>query len=775
MHALDLGGMQISLLRLATSLADRGHKVWMVVQKRGGQLESQLPANIEVIDLKVKRTITSFLPLLGFLRERKPDFVLSGQLHINVMMVAAARLMPGRVRTIVTEHAPPLPLITVNAGWRYRVLPTLITRLYPHADAIVAVSEGVKRELQTLLPPGTRVDVIHNPVTPPDLERLVALPNDDPWFAPGAPPMVLGVGRLAPEKRFDLLLRSFAAATKRQPANLMILGEGPERDNLGRLAASLGIQDRLRLVGFKPNPFSYMKRAAVLVVTSDFEGFGNVLVEAMACGTPVISADCPFGPREILEDGRYGRLVPMGDERAFADAIVETLASTPDRANLHDRAQMFSVERSVRLYAGIMWDLVTRDGKVRASNALAAGGRSNTSETVHISQGSASNMGGEAVLDSSDGHGLASPSRVRVAFYMHDLSGGGVEKMKLGLLPLLVDAGLDVSLLLHSKSGDLLKAVPAGLPIVGFETRRTLHDFFPLWRYLRKERPDVLIVSLNHNNIVALLAKALSFSKTRVIICQHNALSSEAAEMGTWKYRIVPFLYRWLSPIAHGVMSVSQGVAEDLTKTAHIPAERITVIHNPVITPDFPKRLAASASHAWFDDESIPVFVCVGRLVAQKDHDTLLRALALYRKKAPARLLLLGNGPLEAPLRKLCSELEIADAVDFLGFCNNPLPYMKQASALIMSSRYEGFGNVIVEALGCGTPVISTDCPYGPAEILGYGQFGKLTPVGDPEAMAAAMSPDLRRTWPSEMLQERAQQFTAKMAAKRYMDLIGAT
>jgi glycosyltransferase involved in cell wall biosynthesis len=229
-----------------------------------------------------------------------------------------------------------------------------------------------------------------------------------------------------------------------------------------------------------------------------------------------------------------------------------------------------------------------------------------------------------------------------------------------------------------------------------------------------------------------------------------------------------------LSPIADGIVAVSQGVAGDLSQATGIPESRITVINNPAITADFDERVAVDVEHPWLDDPTIPVFVTAGRLVPQKDHETLLRALAIYRKTSPARLLVLGTGPLEEPLRAFAGELGIADAVDFLGFCNNPLPYMRRASAFILSSRYEGFGNVIVEALGCGTPVVSTDCPYGPSEILAGGRWGRLTPVGNAEAMAAALSGDLRKQFPPEKLRERARQFTAGTAVKQYMELFDA-
>jgi len=169
-------------------------------------------------------------------------------------------------------------------------------------------------------------------------------------------------------------------------------------------------------------------------------------------------------------------------------------------------------------------------------------------------------------------------AKLKLAIYMHDLSGSGVERMRLGMLPVLASSGVAVQLLLHSKQGDLLPQLPPDTRVRGFETARTLFDVVPLWRYLRRERPDVLLVSLDHNNVIALIAKAFAQTPTRVVICQHNALSAEASHNNNWKYRVVPFLYRRLAGLAHGIVAVSQGVADDLVATCGIPRERITVI-----------------------------------------------------------------------------------------------------------------------------------------------------------------------------------------------------
>jgi glycosyltransferase involved in cell wall biosynthesis len=202
----------------------------------------------------------------------------------------------------------------------------LVRRYYPWADEIVAVSQGVADDLLELtdLPP-SKVRVLPNPVVTPELVQRAAEPLDDPWFTAGAAPVVLGAGRLDQQKDFPTLIRAFAAVRSRRPARLVILGEGPERGQLESLVEELGITADVRLPGFVSNPFSYMARAAVFVLSSAWEGMPGVLIQAMACGAPVVATDCESGPREALAGGKYGRLVPVGDHLALADAIAGTL------------------------------------------------------------------------------------------------------------------------------------------------------------------------------------------------------------------------------------------------------------------------------------------------------------------------------------------------------------------------------------------------------------------------------------------------------------------
>jgi glycosyltransferase involved in cell wall biosynthesis len=295
-----------------------------------------------------------YLPhLVKLLRELRPDAVLAAAPPSNILGVWARRVCKMNSRVVVSQHNQ-TSLASTNAARRHGGYPPeLLGHVYAQADAIVAVSAGVADDLaRSAGLPRAAIRVVYNPVVNPEVAERAAEPVEHPWFFPGAPPVVLGVGRLTAQKDFPTLIRAFARVRAERPARLVILGKGkPEMDaELRALATSLGCAADVDLPGFILNPFAYMARAGVFVLSSLHEGLPTVLVEALACGCPVVSTDCPSGPAEILDGGRYGALVPVGDEAAMAEAILATLAHPPERSALIARAAEFSVDRATALY-----------------------------------------------------------------------------------------------------------------------------------------------------------------------------------------------------------------------------------------------------------------------------------------------------------------------------------------------------------------------------------------------------------------------------------------
>jgi glycosyltransferase involved in cell wall biosynthesis len=354
LSSLDHGGMQRSMIDLGGALSRAGHKVTFVLQRACGDMLALLSPAIELIELERSSTRQSLFPLIRFINARRPSVLITGSPHTSLLAILALRLARPKVGLIVTEHAPLARLVSRYRGWRYRFLPLLVRYFYPSADAIVAVSQGVAAEFRHFVPRARRVVVIHNPVVTEDFEQRAAEQIDDPWFAAGAPPVLVAVGRLAAEKDYPTLIRAFAGLAPESSLRLALIGSGPEQEALERLITHYGLSGRIRLFGFVRNPLPLIKRARLLVLTSEFEGFGNVIVEALACGTPVVSTDCEFGPREILQDGTYGALVPVGDVEAIRHAILSALDRPPAPADLQRRARDFSEQRSAESYLALI-------------------------------------------------------------------------------------------------------------------------------------------------------------------------------------------------------------------------------------------------------------------------------------------------------------------------------------------------------------------------------------------------------------------------------------
>lgn len=359
---------------------------------------------------------------------------------------------------------------------------------------------------------------------------------------------------------------------------------------------------------------------------------------------------------------------------------------------------------------------------------------------------------------------------LRIAFHFPDLSGGGVEKMRIVLARELISRGHEVDFVLCSVKGEHRDAVPSAVHIHDLAASRTLKSVIPLVRYLRSRKPTILISSLGPQNLTAIVAGRLSGVDTKILVTQHNELSVQAARSNKFQLRWLPFFYRLLLPFADRVIAVSNGVADDLAGTARLARGSIEVLNNPSCPKALPK---ARSDHPVFS-RGRPVALAVGRLVEQKGFDTLIKAIARVNKTMPLDLAILGSGPIERQLAELAIAEGIPDRVHLLGFQQDPLSFMKAANVFVMSSRHEGFPNVLVEALSCGTPVVSTDCRSGPSEILLGGAIGLLTPVDDVDALGRAIIQTLETPIDSSVLEARASDFSIEKITDDYMDLIVA-
>ncbi|NQS72520.1 MAG: glycosyltransferase [Desulfobulbaceae bacterium] len=358
----------------------------------------------------------------------------------------------------------------------------------------------------------------------------------------------------------------------------------------------------------------------------------------------------------------------------------------------------------------------------------------------------------------------------KISLFLPSLRGGGAERVMVTLANGIADRGYQVDLVLAKAEGPYLKDVIPTVRVIDLGASRVLFSLLPLVRYLRKARPNALLSALNHANVVAISAVKIANIDTRIVVSERNTLSHAQRGVVSGRGKYVPWFMRWLYPAANGVVAVSSGVADDLALSIGLPRERIDVVYNPVATDDVYKRSRQPVDMSCLKNQEQPIVLAVGRLTKQKNFQTLIQAFANVRKQRRASLVILGEGELRSQLEELVRQLDLADHVALPGFVENPFAWMRASSLFVLSSAWEGFGNVLVEAMACGTPVVSTDCPSGSAEILENGKWGRLVPVGDAEALTQAILATLDETTHPDVM-ARAADFGVDRAVTGYLQL----
>jgi glycosyltransferase involved in cell wall biosynthesis len=366
-----------------------------------------------------------------------------------------------------------------------------------------------------------------------------------------------------------------------------------------------------------------------------------------------------------------------------------------------------------------------------------------------------------------------SSDRPPLAVFASFSGAGGVERMLVNLVRGFLDLGQPVELVLVKAQGPHLERLPPEVRQVRLAAGHTQLAVPALARYLRERRPPALLAAKDRAGRTAVLARGLAQSGTPIVLRLGTNLSTAMAGRGAiqrW-LRFLPI--RLLYPRIERVVAVSEGVAEDTARIARLPRGSITVIRNPVITPELADQAAEPCPHPWLQGAEVPVILAAGRLQRQKDFPTLIRAFGHLRAGRRCRLVILGEGRGRVGLEVLIRELGLTGEVDLPGFQANPYPFLARAALFVLSSAWEGSPNVLTEALALGVPAVSTDCPSGPSEILDGGRFGPLVPVGDVPALAAAMAATLDRPLPAEVLKSAVSAYEQGQSARRYLQVLG--
>lgn len=357
----------------------------------------------------------------------------------------------------------------------------------------------------------------------------------------------------------------------------------------------------------------------------------------------------------------------------------------------------------------------------------------------------------------------------KIAIFLTALDGGGAERVMLNLAKGFIESGIEVDLLLVKAKGPYLEQIPAQVKLIDFNQSRLIGSVSNLLDYLKIERPHALLTALD-TNVIAAWIKRWTNIPTKIIVTVHNQLSVESRYGKSIKRRLTAKFARWFYPWADEIIAVSKGVALDLVNIG-LPENKVKVIYNPIVDDELNRKIKEDFQHPWLEEGEPPVILGVGRLTKQKGFSTLIKAFALVRQKQDSRLMILGEGEEREKLEALIKELKLEPFVSLFGFVDNPYMFMSKAKLLVLSSVWEGFGNVLVEAMAAGTPVVSANCPSGPAEILEDGEYGDLIKVGDSKQLAQAIMKTLEQEVKPQKLKARASEFSLQKAKNQYMEL----
>jgi glycosyltransferase involved in cell wall biosynthesis len=357
----------------------------------------------------------------------------------------------------------------------------------------------------------------------------------------------------------------------------------------------------------------------------------------------------------------------------------------------------------------------------------------------------------------------------KIIIVLPDLRGGGAERLHVNLANDWVARGFNVEFILMRKQGELLPLLSSNISVIDLGVERVRDVIFPLLNYVKRSHSDIIISAMWPMTSVAVLVWLLSGKQGKLFLSDHNQLSISCIK----ELNISPLLFkivmRFTYPFASGIIAVSQGVKDDLRYLGGFSDKQVRVIYNPAATGVQVYQESLDVRVRLWGVGYKYCILSVGSLIKQKDHAALIRSFALLPQELNAKLIILGEGPLRQKLEELISWLGLHERVSMPGFVTDPYPWFRSADLFVLSSQWEGFGNVIVEALECGVPVVSTDCPSGPSEILDNGIYGRLVPVGNDIELAAAMTQSLSEKHDRELLITRAKDYSVSNISDQYL------
>ncbi len=363
--SLEAGGAEKNTINILKELSKKPYKLILLLAKKKGFFLSDVPDKVLIADLNSYFLLPLFFKVLFYLRREKPDIFVSTFPRFNLINILAKIFSGAKTKLVIIEQTTPSQLWITTKSFSHKIiacffLPFLIKWLYPKSSLIIAVSKVVKEDLTRFIGKKKKIEVVYNPIINDDIYKLAKEKIDHPWFLDKKIPVIITAARFVKAKDYPTLLKAFAKVLKKRDGRLFILGQGEDKIKIKKLIKGLGLEEKVLIKDFQKNPYKYFYNSSVFIVSSQREGFSNVIVEAMACGLPVISTQCA-GPKEIITDGENGILVPMGDENSLAQAIIKVLDNPSLKEKLiregKKRAEDFSIIRSVSKYEKLFQEL----------------------------------------------------------------------------------------------------------------------------------------------------------------------------------------------------------------------------------------------------------------------------------------------------------------------------------------------------------------------------------------------------------------------------------
>jgi glycosyltransferase involved in cell wall biosynthesis len=673
---------------------------------------------VNLVNLDTKRVFRALIPLVRYLRRNRPAVLITHLRHANIVALLAVKFAAVDTKIVVVEHSV-LSGAEEPRG-RESLLPWLMKKLYPAADVIVAVSEGGARDLEQRLGlKKGRVRSIYNPVVDEDLSILSAFAPSHPWLADKEGPVFLAIGRLSREKDFKSLLEAFCIVRERLlaarglSARLVILGEGPERGSLEAQIVALGLENGVSLPGFVKNPYSFLSRADAFVHSSRYEGLSNVVIEALACGCPVIATDCPVGPAEILRNGEFGTLVPLGDIPALAQAMIEVIGE-----NIGGGAEIAKIGASSRREQGIL---------------RAAGFSTERSAAAYLS------LVDELTMNRRPASG---GQQVSVLHIIAGLETGGAEIMLCNLLSRMsADRHAVLSLSGDGALGARLREQGITVYHLGIKpgSLPSPREMGRLIRLLRGIRPRIIQGWMYHGNLAASFARPWLRGKPPVIWGIHHSIGHLEKEKTMTRAMIR--LGARLSGLAARIIYVSESSRRQHRALGYRGLHALT-IPNGIDTARF--LPAAEARASLLDNLGLPEGVVLIGLFARfhpmKDQAGFLKAAAIVNARhGNTHFVMAGNGidPDNRILTDQARELGISDCVHYMGPRKDIEQILPALDIYCQSSAYgEALPLILLEAMSCEVPVVTTAVGDAAAVV---GGTGLTVNPQDPAALATAL------------------------------------